>query len=65
LPINRVGLSRPNSAIAVSKFWQSNLDDLAMLPRAESENEQDPVQVTGSALKERIRTLARNGSSLI
>ena len=49
---------------SVYAFWEANLDSFAALLRAEQRGDDNPMQVIGSALKERIRTLAhgeRNG----
>ena len=47
----------------VYKFWEANLNSFATLPRGDDEN--NPVRVIGSALKERVRTLARNGTESV
>ena len=49
---------------SVYAFWEANLDSFAALLRAEQRGDDDPMQVIGSALKERMRALAlseRNG----
>ena len=48
---------------AVYAFWEANLDSFAALPRAEKDGGTDPVAAIGSALKEQVRTLARQGKS--
>ena len=45
---------------SVYAFWEANLNSFAALLRAEERGDDDPMQVIGSALKERIRTLARS-----
>ena len=52
------------SVKSVYAFWEANLNSFAALLRAEERGDDNPMQVIGSALKERIRTLAhseRNG----
>ena len=44
---------------SVFAFWEANLDNFAVLPRAAKSGDDEPMQVIGSALKERMRTLAR------
>ena len=49
---------------SVYAFWEANLNSFAVLQRAEKRGDANPMQVIGSALKERMRTLAlseRNG----
>jgi DNA recombination protein Rad52 len=48
---------------AVYAFWEGNLDGFAALPRAVKDGGTDPVAAIGSALKEQVRTLARQGKS--
>lgn len=43
----------------VYAFWEANLDSFVSLLRAESSGTGDSTRVIGSALKDRIRTLAR------
>ena len=53
-------ISMLTSIEAVYAFWEANLDGFALLPRATTLHE-DPARVIGSALKERVRALARKG----
>ena len=46
------------SVEAVVAFWEANLDSFVLLPRAT--NGEDPVHAIGSALKNRVRALARS-----
>ena len=45
---------------AVYAFWEANLNSFAALPRAAKRGDDDPMQLIGSALKERVRDLARS-----
>jgi DNA recombination protein Rad52 len=47
----------------VYAFWEANLSSFAALLRADQGGKDNLVQVIGSALKERIRTLAQDESS--
>ena len=40
---------------AVYAFWEANLDSFAALPRAAKRGDDEPMQLIGSALKERVR----------
>ena len=46
---------------SVFAFWEANLDSFAVLPRAAKSGDDEPMQLIGSALKERVRTLTRSG----
>ena len=47
---------------AVYAFWEANLDSFAALPRAVKDGGTDPVAAIGSALKEQVRRLLRQGN---
>ncbi len=40
---------------SVFAFWEANLDSFAALPRAAKRGDDEPMQVIGSALKERVQ----------
>ena len=45
---------------AVYAFWEANLNSFAALPRAANRGDDEPMQLIGSALKERVRYLTRS-----
>jgi DNA recombination protein Rad52 len=45
---------------AVYAFWEANLNGFAALPRAANRGDDEPMQLIGSALKERVRYLTRS-----
>ena len=51
------------SVKSVYAFWEANLNGFAALLRGEARGDDDPMQVIGSALKERIRALALSESN--